>query len=499
MGIKKTSDIKKTNLLLFSFIVSAVILLLGTASSPLFPYNVWDDANCFFTVGKSIFKGNVLYRDIFEQKGLYLYIIYGLGGFVSKTSFLGPFIFEVIAMTVFLYYIGKLMSYYASKGSIFVGLPLILTLLVISESFEKGGSAEEFCLPFFMIFLCHMVEIMDDKGSGITIPKIIVDGIMFAIVFWIKFNIALIFVGAYLVYLIYFIANKDFGVLWRFILLAIAGFVLGSLPCLIYFAINGALGDLWFGYFYSNLFLYHEPVVFTDKAISVVNYTANYIKKNTFMSMFAVIGIFGFGFRHKKMRAGRVFLLVMWLFFWYACVVQPGVIGIYYTLPNILFAVFGVIEIGEIIKGRASFKAGKVIPVITSICCAVLVYFSANAAFLHKIPKEELAPYEFAQIIKKEKNPSVLNFGCLDTGIYTLAEATPPTKYFCRLNLQNFDEMNTETQKLIDEKKVDFIVVLNASPEPDEAYKGYKQVAYKEQYLTGATCYHLYKKVDKSK
>ena len=65
--------------------------------------------------------------------------------------------------------------------------------------------------------------------------------------------------------------------------------------------------------------------------------------------------------------------------------------------------------------------------------------------------------------------------------------------------MQNFDEMNTETQKLIDEKKVDFIVVLNASPEPDEAYKGYKQVAFKEQYLTGATCYHLYKKVDKTK
>lgn len=489
-------EIKKRNLILFSFIVSAVLLTVGTASSPLFPYNVWDDANCFFTVGKSIFNGNVLYRDIFEQKGLYLYIIYGIGSLVSKTSFLGPFLLEVAAMTVFLYFVGKTMSYYAEKGSIYISLPLILALLLLSASFEKGGSAEEFCLPFFMVWICHAVEIFDNKGTGIKASKIFIDGIMFAVVFWIKFNVALIFVGGYLIYLIYFIIKKDLSTLWRFILLAIAGFIAGSIPCLIYFAVNNAFNDLWFGYFYSNLFLYHEPVIFSERCLFLLGWFARYIKNNTLMAALSILGIVGFVRRRKKtMGFGRFFVLGMTLFFWFACVIKPAVIGVYYSLPNILFAVFGFIELAEIIKGRAVFDgAKKTVSTVLVVICAISVLFGSNAAFLLEIPKEELAVYEFAQIIKKENNPTVLNYGCLDTGIYTLAEVDPPTKYFCRLNLQNFEEMNTETKKLIDEKKVDFIVTLNSSYEEDKSFEGYHQVAFKEQYLTGATCYHLYQK-----
>ena len=63
---------KKQSLLIYSLFIAIVLLFVGTANSPLFPYNVWDDANCFFTVGKSMFVGKVLYRDIFEQKGIYL-------------------------------------------------------------------------------------------------------------------------------------------------------------------------------------------------------------------------------------------------------------------------------------------------------------------------------------------------------------------------------------------------------------------------------------------
>lgn len=489
---------EKRNLILFCFIVSAVTLFVGTASSPLFPYNVWDDANCFFTVGKAIFGGKVLYRDIFEQKGLYLYVIYGIGSFVSKTTFLGPFFLEIAAVTVFLYFAGKTMGYYAGKGSIYISLPLILILLLSNASFEKGGSAEEFCLPFFMIWICHAVEIFDNKGTGIKASKIFVDGIMFSIVFWIKFNLALIFVGGYLIYLVYFLSKKDFSTLWRFILIAIGGFIVGSAPCIIYFAVNGALYDLWFGYFYSNLFLYHNPVVFNERVWFLLKYTAGYIKNNMAIVGLAAIGVIGFAMRRKKtMGAGRFFLIAMMLMFWFACVIKPTIICVYYTLPNILFAVFGVIVLAEIINEREIFKINrKITPVILTAVSVLIILFGSNSVFLLEIPKEELAPYEFAQIIKQEESPTVLNYGCLDTGIYTLAEVEPPTKYFCKLNLQNFDEMNIETRRLIDEKKVDFIVTLNGSPYEDESFEGYHQVAYKEQYLTGATCYHIYKKND---
>ena len=61
--------------LLLSFFV-----LLGTSkNSFLYAFNDWVDANAFFTVGKSIMNGVVPYRDLFEQKGIFLYFIYGFG------------------------------------------------------------------------------------------------------------------------------------------------------------------------------------------------------------------------------------------------------------------------------------------------------------------------------------------------------------------------------------------------------------------------------------
>ena len=489
-------NLNKQYLFIFSLFVAAVLLFVGTASSPLFPYNVWDDANCFFTVGKSIFSGKVLYRDIFEQKGLYLYVIYGLGGMISKTSFLGPFLLEVTAIAVFLYYMGKIMRYYTGSGSVAVALPLILTLLLTSACFEKGGSAEEFCLPFFMIYICHAVEVFDNKGTGAKWYKYLIDGVVFSVVFWIKFNIALIFMGGYLIYFIYFISRREGKELVRWILLSIGGFVAGSLPCIIYFLIHGALGDLWFGYFYSNLFLYQGIEDWGGHFTYLLDWSIGYIKSNMLVLILTVLGIIGYARRHRTtMKAGRFFLVSMVLLFLIVCVIKPSYVHVYYTLPNILFTVFGCVELAEVFHDRATIPMQHigVVAVILPLC-VLYTFYGSNAKFLLETPKEELAPYEFAQIIKQEDDATVLNYGCLDTGIYTLAEKEPTTKYFCRLNLNNFEEMDQEQRRMVDERKVDFIITLTGTPDEDTSLEGYKQVAYKNQYLTGGSHYHLYKR-----
>ena len=296
--------------------------------------------------------------------------------------------------------------------------------------------------------------------------------------------------------MIYFISRRESRTILQYLLLTVSGFMIGSLPCLIYFIAHGALSDLWFGYFYSNLFLYQRTVHWGERIVYLFGWTARYIKGNMLMSVLALLGMVGFARRHRKtMGVGRFFLFSMMCFFWFACVVKPATIGVYYTLPNILFAVFGVVELAEVFRGRATILVRHmgVVSVILAVCL-VYVYFGSNAYYLLDIPKEELAPYEFARIIKQKENPTVLNYGCLDTGIYTLADVEPPTKYFCRLNLQNFPEMDVQTRRLINEKKVDFIVTLNRSREADTTLKGYHRVAFKEQYLTGATCYHLYQR-----
>ena len=78
--------------LIFSCLCSFVLLLFCTRSSPLYPMNNWDDANSYFSMGKAMMNGMVPYRDLFDQKGILLYFLYGIGYLISHTTFLGVFI-----------------------------------------------------------------------------------------------------------------------------------------------------------------------------------------------------------------------------------------------------------------------------------------------------------------------------------------------------------------------------------------------------------------------
>ena len=86
----------------YVLLISAVMIGRCSRGSPLYPFNNWNDANCFFTTGKAMFSGKVVYRDIYEQKGILLYFLYGLCYLVSNKTFLGVYILEVLCLTGFL-------------------------------------------------------------------------------------------------------------------------------------------------------------------------------------------------------------------------------------------------------------------------------------------------------------------------------------------------------------------------------------------------------------
>ena len=76
--------------IVFLFILALISITICSKSSPLYPLNNWDDANCFYTVGRATLNGQVMYRDIFEQKGPWLYFIYMLASLISGSCFSGP-------------------------------------------------------------------------------------------------------------------------------------------------------------------------------------------------------------------------------------------------------------------------------------------------------------------------------------------------------------------------------------------------------------------------
>ena len=75
---------KKQNILIYItlFLSSIVLLLLFNGDSPLYFFNMAPDNTVYKTVAQRMLRGEVLYRDIYEHKGLYLYFYYMIKEFI---------------------------------------------------------------------------------------------------------------------------------------------------------------------------------------------------------------------------------------------------------------------------------------------------------------------------------------------------------------------------------------------------------------------------------
>ena len=127
--------------------MAALMLLFTSQCSPLYPINVWGDANCLLTVGRVMKRGGVLYRDIYEQKGPLLYLIHALAACISDTSFWGVYVLEIPALTAALYAAYRLLRLRTGAGFALGAAAVWGALTVTGGAFMRGDSAEEFCLP----------------------------------------------------------------------------------------------------------------------------------------------------------------------------------------------------------------------------------------------------------------------------------------------------------------------------------------------------------------
>lgn len=153
--LKKVFTNKSLILYVSLFAISFLVLAFASECSFIYPYNAWDDPNCYFTVVKAMVKGKVLYKDIYEQKGPYVYFIHIISYFISPKSFFGVFLLEVILAFISSCIIVKILNLYgitSIKKQILSCLIYSLTVY-FSRSFAQGDSVEELLNPLFLLII----------------------------------------------------------------------------------------------------------------------------------------------------------------------------------------------------------------------------------------------------------------------------------------------------------------------------------------------------------
>lgn len=119
---------------------------------------------------------------------------------------------------------------------------------------------------------------------------------------------------------------------------------------------------------------------------------------------------------------------------------------------------------------------------------------SSNFGF-RNVKKEELVQYQFAEIINQKPNATLLNYGFLDGGFYTVTGITPNIKYFHKPNIayEKYPIIMDEQNRYIKELVVDFVVI-RIEKEEDSLqipylYENYNDV--KTTYVEGVNCFYM--------
>lgn len=467
-------------------VVAAIFLAVCSRSSFLYPCNNWDDANSYFSMGKFMMNGNVIYRDLYDQKGPYLYLLYGLAYLISADTFFGVFLLEIAAIALFLMAGVNLISLYCRERTALLLAPVLAAVCLSAKSFYWGGAAEEFCLPLFGWSLYYSLRYFKEEY-----PKpprwrmVLLNGIFAGVILQVKFNM----LGFYFIWMGAIAVMNFTKKSWRKALLSCGIFLAGMggtfLPWLIYFGLHGALDDWYTCYIYNNVFLYSDlgkaSTGMGEKVYTLIKILYYLILDNACYFIPVLTGMVYFLISRRVRWYEKLNLYAL-----FGCLFLGIFVGganlPYYSIPLMVFAVVGLAaagiridwivlywaksqrkraDLGESVLLKRVLR-GAVAAGICLVCLLGAWTNSMNPAFMAQ-PKEEFFLYKFKEIVEQEKNPTLLNYNCLDAGLYTVADILPTCKYF-QTNGIPLKEMEDEQLRYIKEGKTQFVLVRGGCP-----------------------------------
>lgn len=496
---KLNSFISKHKYILYCLLISFTFLLFTSKNSFLYPLNDWVDANAFFTVGKSMMNNVLPYKDIFEQKGPLLYVIYGIGYLISNKTFHGIFIIEVLFFTIFLYYIHKLISLFIDKKLSFFILPILTLLITTSQGFVHGGSCEELCLPLFAISFYYYAKHF--KEESLTYKELILNGFLAGCVLLIKYTL-LGFWFAFMMFIFFdLVLKKNYKQSILSCIYFLIGMFLPVILFIIYFLINNSLKEFIECYFTINMSAYNESVSIIERLTTIYNNGLNQIYENGLIVfiLFITIPLFiCFLKAPKYFKISMIFIImisaigIFWGLKFYRYYVFPllpfiiiSIISIFYLLRNIL---------DRLINNKKSIILYLLIFTITLISS----YYNANYREMIGMKKDSMFQYQYAEYISNFDNPTLLNMGYLDAGLYTTTGIIPNTKFFEIQNIpyENFPDNRDEMEKNVRNKDVMFILYFtkksdDVEPRDSYIYDYYNLVKKEKQTFENKTYYAL--------
>ncbi len=355
--------IVKTELFFYAaFLCTCLFILLQSPLAPFAQSTNGVDSSVFIYSAQQILDGQLIYKDIVDHKGPFLYFINAAALFIFNGNFIGIWIFEIISLFATSIMMYKTVRFFADKICSF--LAVITAILALAPLLAGGNFAEEWALPFISaasyIFIAYLKE---NKPLGIF--RLFILSLTFVLSFMMKANLAAIWAGFGIALLINWITEKKYGELVRSLLFILLFVLLSLLPFFLYFYCKGTLSDAIYLVFKFNMFEY-----VSRSNISVLKAALKVLSGGFFLSIIPVITVIYMFFREKTVVNGGI--LLAFVFSAMACA-----LGIGLRFYVIIFSPLLIIPYAYIYTGIE-----KSIPKAKYACLLVIFIFcNLNVAF----------------------------------------------------------------------------------------------------------------------
>lgn len=463
----KLSARERVRILLLCLVIAAAALFFCSKSSPAYPINDWSDANIYFSAGKGMLAGRVMYRDLYDHKGPLIYALHALCALACPADFTGVWVLEILFAAVFLLESYRTVRAMAGKRAAFVSVPLTALCAYTAYCFQAGDSAEELALPMILLVQLHWLDALE-SGKPAPFGRLLGDGFLFGCVFWMKFTLCGAPGMALLLGCLWAARQNGVKGFFRCLGRLAAGFLLSTLPWLMYFGLNGAITDWLKTYLYDNLFLYSGGEGgLLWRAKQMVKSVWEWLTRSPLCALPVCAGVIASCFGREKNGWRRLSWLLPFLL---------GALGVfiggktypYYPLALAAFLPCFFGWAGGLLEkplSRVSKRAyGCAAAILCGLCVLLCPVLSSNVKESFGQPRSETMQYQFAARMAETPGATLLNYGFMDAGFYTAAQITPNVKYYHQTNVP-LREMLDEQVRYIHDGVCDYVVTRGRQPE----------------------------------
>lgn len=240
----------------FIYFISSLlfVLLFSITLSPLYQNIYGNDSAIFQIIGKSWSEGFIPYIDTFDHKGPYIFFIDMLGYAITGNKY-GLLLIQILNFFVYSIIIDIMVKHFIkTKNNI---LTIILTVFItwtVCISYDGGNLTEEYLLPIISLSMFG-IFIFFENCEKLGIKNIPSHNYKWAFIYGVAFGLSFltritnsigICCGVFIITIL-LILSKQWQNLIHNIIYFIFGFLICTLPFIIYFASKNALYDMLYG------------------------------------------------------------------------------------------------------------------------------------------------------------------------------------------------------------------------------------------------------------